>query len=65
MQPYSRYVPPSMQQGINTNTVIANLEDDLNPIVEEQITQIITQIVEAIEDIIGIPIPSDLIDEFI
>ena len=55
-----------MQKKVLDITAVINaLELDLDPIVEEQISQIVNQIAIAINEITDIPITPELIDEII
>jgi hypothetical protein len=50
------------EQGFEVNEVLLRLATALEPVVLAQITLLITQIIEAIEDITGISIPDPLIE---
>jgi len=52
-------------EGLDIPAVIDALELDLDPIVTAQISQIVNQIAIAINEITGIPIPPELIDEIL
>src|SRR5215208_6067339 len=55
----------AQQEDLDISAIIDALEITLGPIVEEQITQIVNQIAIAINEITGIPITPELIDEIL